>query len=170
MNDSSAPHSPALLAETGSALATTTEPIRTAEPRWTGDRMADFILELAATQCVATAARSVGMSRQSAYRLRARQVGGDFDMAWTIALEQCFQHLYSAALARAVNGIEVPVYQRGELIGSRRHFDERLTCYLLTRGSLRHSSLSRERREATDRWKGNFEELVERVRTGDESA
>ena len=91
-------------------------------------------------------------------------------MAWTIALEQCFQRLYSAAVARAVNGTEVPVYQRGELIGSRRHFDERLTCYLLTRGSLRNIPLPRERREATDRWKGNFEELIERVRKGKENA
>ena len=154
MNDPSAPRSPAPVADTGTALVSTSKAIGTAalgtaEPRWSNERMADFIVELAATQCVATAARSVGMSRQSAYRLRAREYGGDFDMAWTIALEQCFQHLYSAALARAVNGIEVPVYQRGELIGSRRHFDERLTCYLLTRGSLRHTSLSRERREAT---------------------
>jgi hypothetical protein len=169
MTDSTDPRPPAPLAEIGNALVPTSDTACPAEQRWSRDRMADFILELAATQCVATAARAVGMSRQSAYRLRAREAGGDFDMAWTIALEQCFQRLYSAAMARAVNGTEVPVYQRGELIGSRRHFDERLTCYLLTRGSLRVVPMSRARREATNRWKGNFDEVVERVRSGEEN-
>lgn len=39
--------------------------------RWCQARMADFLSALAATHSVAEAARSVGMSRQSAYRLRA---------------------------------------------------------------------------------------------------
>lgn len=180
MTDSSPPPSPALIAETGSALVPTSEAAGTsaaasaaasAEPRWTGERMAEFIAELAATQCVATAARRVGMSRQSAYRLRARQAGKAFDLAWAIALERAYQQLQSAALARALNGTEVPVYQRGELIGTRQHFDERLTCFLLDKGRQYKTPVSYKRRAALDEWQGRFEELVEVVRVGnDESA
>jgi hypothetical protein len=173
MTDSSAPPSPALLAETGSALVPTAEAAgppatgaATAEPRWTGERMAAFILELAATQCVATAARRVGMSRQSAYKLRAREEGKAFDLAWALALEQAFRQLQSAALARALNGTEVPVYQRGELIGTRQHFDERLTCFLLGKGRQYQTPVPHKRRADLDQWQGRFEELVEQVRAG----
>ena len=167
MSDSSDPFPPAPLAETGSALFTTTTDL--AEPRWTRARMAEFIVELAATQCVASAARSVGMSRQSAYRLRAREENEPFDLAWALALEQGYEQLYRAALARAVSGTEVPVFQRGELVGTRRHYDERLTCFLLARGKQRSGPLPRERRAALDSWSGHFGELLEQVRA-DESA
>lgn len=174
MTDASALPSPARNAETGSALVPTSDAagipatIATppAEPRWTGERMAEFIAELAATQCVATAARRVGMSRQSAYKLRARQAGEAFDLAWAIALEQAFRQLQSAALARALNGTEVPVYQRGELIGTRQNFDERLTCFLLGKGRQYQAAVPHKRRAALDQWQGRFEELVEHVRAG----
>ncbi|MCB1719955.1 MAG: hypothetical protein KDK05_32950, partial [Candidatus Competibacteraceae bacterium] len=39
---------------------------------WTPARQAAFLRELAASHCVSAAARAVGMSRQSAYALRAR--------------------------------------------------------------------------------------------------
>lgn len=137
-----------------------------AEPRWTPARMADFIAELAATQSVALAARSVGMSRQSAYRLRGRQTGAAFDIAWAIALEQGFDQLYRAALARAVGGTEVPVYQRGELVGTRRHYDERLTCFLLAHGKQRSKPMRRELRMAIDDSADRFEDLIEQIRAG----
>ena len=167
MNDSSQPRLPVPFAETAGALATT-EPVQidAAEPRWSRERMAEFIVELAATQSVALAARSVGMSRQSAYRLRAREEGEAFDLAWEIALERGYEQLYRAALTRAVSGTEVPVYQRGELVGTRRHFDERLTCFLLARGKHGSGPLPRERRAALDSWTGRFAELVEQVRMG----
>jgi hypothetical protein len=49
--------------------------------------MAAFLRELAATQSVSQAARSVGMGRQSAYKLRKRLAGQPFDQAWHMALE-----------------------------------------------------------------------------------
>ena len=175
MTDSSALRPPALAAETGIALSATisaagpeatTAAAATAEPRWTGERKAEFILELAATQCVATAARRVGMSRQSAYKLRAREQGEAFDLAWAIALEQAYRQLQSAALARALNGTEVPVYQRGELIGTRQHFDERLTCFLLDKGRQYNTTVPHKWRAAMDAWTGRFDELVDMVRAG----
>lgn len=55
-------------------------------PHWTLDRMKGFIETLRRTRNVAAAARSVGMSRRAAYRLRARLPGHPFDRAWAAAL------------------------------------------------------------------------------------
>jgi hypothetical protein len=99
--------------------------------RWTAAKMAAFLRALAATHSVSAAARSAGMSRQSAYRLRARLKGKAFDLAWDAAFHHSYQNLPYAALDRALNGIEVPHYYKGELIGTSRRFDERLTVALL---------------------------------------
>jgi len=101
------------------------------QPRWTGAKMAEFLRELAATHSVSAAAQAVGMSRQSAYRLRTRLRGKAFDRAWDAALVHVFESLAHVALERAVNGVEVPVFHRGEQVGTYRKFDERLTVALL---------------------------------------
>ena len=54
-------------------------------PRWTLARMDVFVRALRHTGNVAAAARAAGMSRQAAYRLRARLAGHPFDQAWTAA-------------------------------------------------------------------------------------
>jgi hypothetical protein len=100
-------------------------------PRWTKRKMADFLRALAATHSVKAAAKSVGMSRQSAYKLRSRLKGLAFDAAWDEAFKHSYQNLPYAALDRALNGIEVPHYFKGELIGTSRRYDERLTVALL---------------------------------------
>jgi hypothetical protein len=93
--------------------------------------MALFLRELAATQSVSAPAAHVGMSRQSAYRLRDRLVGTPFAFGWDVALEQGLAQLAHAMLDRAVNGVEVPHYYKGELVGHSRHFDERLSIWLM---------------------------------------
>src|SRR3546814_4455374 len=55
--------------------------------QWTRQKMRAFLAALAGTASVTDAARAVGMSRQSAYQLRARLVGTPFDIAWEVALE-----------------------------------------------------------------------------------
>lgn len=99
--------------------------------RWTPAKMADFLRQLSATHSVSAAAKSAGMSRQAAYRLRSRLKGKPFDLAWDAAFHHSYQNLPYAALERALNGIEVPHYYKGELIGTSRRFDERLTVALL---------------------------------------
>lgn len=84
-----------------------TKPARTRE--WTM-RQAAFLRQLSATHSVAEAARSVGMSRQSAYRLRSRLKGGAFDLAWKSRLPSLVRR---AGPRRARTGIErgeVPVF------------------------------------------------------------
>lgn len=55
-----------------------------ADYRWTSPKAIAFLDALAAGESVAAAARLVGMSRQSAYRLRAR-AGGRFAQGWDLA-------------------------------------------------------------------------------------
>jgi len=100
-------------------------------PRWTPRKMAEFLRTLAATHSVTDAAQSVGMSRQSAYRLRSRLKGMAFDIAWDLAFAHSYCNLPYAALERALNGVEVRQYYKGELIDTSRRYDERLTVALL---------------------------------------
>ena len=93
--------------------------------------MSDFLRQLAASQNVSTAAKSVGMSRQSAYRLRTRHKGRPFDIGWEAAFQHGYDNLAHAALERALHGVEVPHYHKGELVGTSRRYDERLTIALL---------------------------------------
>ena len=58
--------------------------------RWTPPKMVAFLHELSATRSVKAAARAVGMSRNSAYRLRARSRGQAFALAWDAALESAW--------------------------------------------------------------------------------
>jgi hypothetical protein len=122
----------------GSVPAVSPEPPEpTRHDGWTPARQAAFLRELSATHNVAAAARAVGMGRQSAYKLRARLHGQPFDKAWESAFLTRFDVLAEAALDRALNGVEVPHYYNGELIGTSRKYDERLTLALLAmRGGL----------------------------------
>ncbi|MEO0441639.1 MAG: hypothetical protein AAF067_12295 [Pseudomonadota bacterium] len=134
--------------------------------RWTKRKMADFLRMLAATHNVSAAAKSVGMSRQSAYKLRARLKGAPFDLAWETAFRHGYDNLAHAALDRALNGVEVPHYHRGELVGTSRKYDERLTVALLAmRNRLGAPTMGRYGAAAEfygERW----DTLLERVHLG----
>ncbi|MGB7373007.1 hypothetical protein [Pontixanthobacter sp.] len=125
---SSAPITP----ETFDQTSRGTLPATQQHNSWTPARQAAFLRELSATHNVAAAARAVGMSRQSAYQLRAKLRGEPFDAAWEAAFVTRFDVLAEAALDRALNGVEVPHYYNGELVGTSRRYDERLTLSLLS--------------------------------------
>jgi hypothetical protein len=135
--------------------------------RWTAARMAQFLRMLSATHSVSAAARSVGMSRQSAYRLRSRLKGGAFDLAWDVAFHHSYDNLAHAALERALNGVEMPIYFQGEQVGSYRRYDERLTVALLALSTQR-GNVPVLGRHAVDagRHAGRFEALLAEVAAG----
>ena len=141
-------------------------PVARRGPHWDPQKMADFLRMLAATHSVSEAARSVGMSRQSAYRLRSRLKGTPFDIAWETAFRQAYDNLAHAALERAMNGVELPHYHKGELIGTSRRYDERLTVALLNmRNRFGSPTVGRYGPMAeymSERW----DELLERVECG----
>jgi hypothetical protein len=136
---------------------------------WTPERQVAFLNALATHHNVSAAARSVGMSRSSAYKLRARLKGEPFDMAWGAAFQCAFDALGHAALDRALNGVERPHYYKGELVGTSRVFDERLTVALLAmrHGFLRDPLPGTHPGAAYDT--DDFRGLVDRVRHGPES-
>src|SRR3954447_11364488 len=57
-------------------------PLRYRHDGWTAQRQVAFLKALAATSCVADACKAVGMSRDSAYDLRARPSAIAFRAAW----------------------------------------------------------------------------------------
>lgn len=63
-------------------------PERSRRDGWTPGRQLRFLDALAHTRSVTKAAAFAGMSRESAYRLRARSGGGLFALLW----ERAFQH------------------------------------------------------------------------------
>ena len=61
-------------------------PVAARHDGWTPARQACFIGALVDTRCVSAAAKAVGKSRASAYRLRGRAGAGGFAKAWDAAL------------------------------------------------------------------------------------
>lgn len=136
------------------------------DDRWNKPKMAQFLRVLGAQQSVAAAARAVGMSRQSAYKLRNRLKGEPFDIAWEAAFQHGYDALHQAALERALHGVEVPVYSKGEQIGTRRHFDERLTTFLLSRRNAVGAQRLGRYGAAAEFWSERWERMLDMVERG----
>lgn len=102
---------------------------------WTALAQKMFVLALAAGLGTSGAARAVGRSRQTAYRLRERPDAAGFAAAWDRALH--FARLRPpppglTAWQRGVEGILVPLHHRGRIIGWRRKYCSRTLGSLLT--------------------------------------
>lgn len=156
---------------------TATAPTQAASPKraarhneWTLARQAEFLRHLSATHSVATAARNVGMSRQSAYRLRSKLAGQAFDLAWEVAFHHSYNVLAHAALDRALNGVEVPIFFQGEQVGSYRRFDERLTLALMRWSSTGGVPVMGRFGPAAERHARDFESLLASIENGEEVA
>lgn len=98
---------------------------------WTAERQQGFIEALADTGSVKTAARMMTMTPESAYYLRRQPGAASFRKAWEAALALGVQRLEDVAMERALNGVEVPVYHFGAVVGTRRVYNDRLLMFLL---------------------------------------
>jgi hypothetical protein len=134
--------------------------------RWSKWKMAEFLRRLAATHSVSLAAQAVGMSRQSAYRLRARLKGSPFDVGWEAAFRHGYDNLAHAALERALNGVEVPHYHNGELVGTSRKYDERLTVAMLAMRNRYGAPLMGRYGAAAEYFGERWDLLLERIENG----
>ena len=134
---------------------------------WSLDKQAAFLRALSATHSVSEAAKSVGRSRQSAYRLRSRLKGQPFDLAWEVAFHHSYDVLAHAALDRALNGVEVPVFFQGEQVGSYRRYDERLTVALLGRFTMGGNPAFGRLGPVAERHARDFESLLGRLEAGE---
>lgn len=90
-----------------------------------------FLDELSRHGNVRVATQRVGVSRSGAYLARRRDAG--FDQGWRSALVLARDHVEAVLAERALEGVEEPIFYRGEQIGSRRRFDTRLLLAHLAR-------------------------------------
>ena len=105
--------------------------VRARHDGWTATRQHAFIAALSESGCVEEACAAVRMTSRSAYKLRARPDASTFRQAWDVALDYAIRRLGDAAMSRALHGVPRPIFYQGEQIGERRHYDERLTMFLL---------------------------------------
>ncbi|WP_052207963.1 hypothetical protein [Croceibacterium mercuriale] len=99
-------------------------PLRARRDGWTPARQARFIGLLAQTGCVRKAAHMIGLSRESAYRLRRHPAAGSFIAAWTTALSGRTQPRWKFTrderLPLAITGTVQPRMWRGIFKGVQR--------------------------------------------------
>lgn len=116
----------------------TTLPAFTPVPRrkdrsngWKPEVQSAFIEALADTGSVTAACRVVRRSTYGAYYLRRQPGAEEFAAAWQAALDIGMQRIEDTAMDRALNGVEIPVYSYGKLIGSRISYNDRLLMFML---------------------------------------
>ena len=112
------------------------------------ERQRGFIAALTKCGSVAAAARSVGMTPRSAYRLADAEGAESFVMAWDEAMKLGMDFMRNDSLERSLNGAFVPVYRRGKLVRVEHRRNDRLAIAILggrdyTADDLRRSALSR---------------------------
>lgn len=104
---------------------------RTRHDGWTEDRQRQFLQVLSLTGTVDAAARAVGMSRVSAYRLRQRPGAESFAAAWDRALGEGRAMLCDAAMERALYGVTTVRMRIGGVIEVEHGPDRRLLASFL---------------------------------------
>ena len=110
-------------------------PLRARRDGWSEARQCAFLVQLYVTGSVTAAAKAVGMSRASAYRLREREEAESFAHAWDRVLSlpgweraeaprEDFRKVTTATLlARLERELVQPVVYRGAMPGIRKKPD-----------------------------------------------
>ena len=99
---------------------------------WNEEKQRRFIEVLADTGIVALAAKAVGMTRESAYRLRRSEHAVGFANAWETARAQAGALIEDITFERAIEGIEHNVFdENGEIVCTKRVYNDRLLMFLL---------------------------------------
>lgn len=99
---------------------------------WTEEKQRRFIEVLADTGQVRLAAKAVGMSRESAYRLRRSAHGAAFARAWDAARHHAGSLIEDVAFERALEGVDQEVFDAsGDVVGAKRVYSDRLLTFLL---------------------------------------
>jgi hypothetical protein len=99
---------------------------------WTEEKMRRFIETLADTGQVSLAAKAVGLSRESAYKLKRQPHAAAFARAWDAARHHAGSFLEDVAFERAIEGVEHNVFNEyGEVVCTKRVYNDRLLMFLL---------------------------------------
>lgn len=144
---------------------------------WTAERQQAFLDALAETGSVKHACARINMAAEGAYALRRAPGAESFAKAWDAALDHGVQQLRDIAIDRAKDGVEVPIYSYGKLVGTRRVHNDRLLMFCvkhglgrlgaddpapLGRGTRSRRTLEREETEAKERWYEEYQEELTR--------
>lgn len=98
---------------------------------WTPERQRAFIEALAETGSVKAAAKRINMSPEGAYYLRRQPGAESLCAAWQAAIDHGVQNLVDVAIDRALEGVPVPVFWKGEQVGEKRRYNNRLLMFIL---------------------------------------
>jgi hypothetical protein len=120
-------------------IAFTPVPVRARHDGWTAARQKGFILRLALGGCVTVAAKGVGKTRKSAYRLREQPGAESFAAAWDKAIGWGRDRTVDVALERALLGERIPVFHDGRRVGERVRYDDRLMMAVLNASDRRRA-------------------------------
>lgn len=126
------PDTPASVGPTD-ALDFAPAPLRERQDGWTADRQRAFVTAIADSGCISQACRVVGVSPQSAYRLRHHPKGKAFAIAWDAALRCASARLVDIAMERAIHGSRRQYWRAGELVGESIIPSDSLLIFLLSR-------------------------------------
>jgi hypothetical protein len=98
---------------------------------WSAEKQHAFIEALGEYGIVRAAAEKVGMNAASAYKLREAPDAQSFADAWDAALKTGMAQLVDIAMDRAINGVSVPKFYKGEQVGEGRWYDNRLLMFMM---------------------------------------
>lgn len=112
-------------------LAFTPVPLRARRDGWSPECQRAFILRLALCGSASAAARAVGKTRRSAYRLREHEGAESFALAWDKAAQWGQDSRLDFAMERAVAGEVRPYYYRGRKCGENVVYSEGLSIAVL---------------------------------------
>ena len=121
-------------------------PLRYRADGWTPLKQADFLGALAETGSVAAAARRVGMTRESAYRLRDKPGAESFAAAWDSILaepRQARKSTHELLWHRAFYGTLKPVMRGGKHVATLSSADNDAVLRLYRRELQRRRNLRR---------------------------
>lgn len=128
--------------------AFTPVPVKSRKGGWSPERQRAFIAALADTLCVERAAAKVGLTRESAYRLRKRPAADSFAAAWDSVMARRRRGMTDPDLIyhRAFYGTLKPIVRGGQLVAWLHRADNRALMSTLHR--LDQADRSRERLKA----------------------
>lgn len=126
-------------------LAFTPVPVRARRDGWSPECQQAFILRLALCGSPGAAARAVGKTRRSAYRLRERDGAESFAAAWDKAAQWGQDSRLDFALERAIAGEVRPYHYRGRKCGENVRYSEGLSIAVLNAMSRSYGATEKKR-------------------------
>lgn len=121
---------------------------------WDATRQRAFVALLAHTPSIGFAARKVGLSPQSYYRLIGKPGAESFAKAVDLAIDHGLMQLRLTSVGRGLGEDAVPVFRRGRHVRTELRRNDRLAIAVLRQAA---SDPDRMRHAAQLRWRGKQE-------------